>query len=174
MEGSVSEYAKEHDYRLIGVPQVILQPDKGVRQGGLRVESAMVPESVEQTVPLGEYPVLVVVEGEGKGRHYPLSFLPEKIREPGKIKVGRRPEANDILLSKQDLHASREHAWIEYDEEQGCYRLHDTSTAGTQVNSDVIKRGATVLHHGDRIRCSETVFQLALPTLTGQERTLDV
>jgi hypothetical protein len=178
MEGDISAYAQKHHYRLIGPPQVSLEPDEEVPQGELRIRSGMVPEKIsesdEQTVPLGEYAVLVVVEGPEKGCHYPLDFRAEKTQEPGKIKIGRWPEKNDLLLPKSDRRASREHAWIEYDGGNGCYRLHDNhSAAGTQVNGVTLEE-PIVLQNGDKIRCSETVFRLALPSLTGEERTLDV
>jgi len=69
---------------------------------------------------------------------------------PLETRIGRG-EGNHIQIS-HDLHVSRRHAVIIYDEEKGEFKIKDLgSKHGTYVNGEKIE-GERVIKNGDHIR----------------------
>jgi len=68
----------------------------------------------------------------------------------GRVALG----ANDIQLSPDDMHASREHAYLIF--EDGAWFLEDRSRNGTMVNGRKVHKGRVKLASGDRIRIGDS------------------
>lgn len=71
------------------------------------------------------------------------------------VRVGRGVlDPQDIPLPPDDVHASREHARLLF--EEGSWYLEDTSRNGTVVNGQVLRRGRAELRTGDRIKIGDS------------------
>jgi hypothetical protein len=71
------------------------------------------------------------------------------------IRIGRGVlDAGDIQLTPDDVHASREHALLIF--EEGNWYLQDQSRNGTQVNGQVVRRSRVRLNSGDRIQIGDS------------------
>ena len=74
------------------------------------------------------------------------------------VRIGR-DEANQIVL-RDDLYASRYHAWVTY--EQECFWVEDLgSTNGTLLNGEPLDR-REILASGDKIRIGESELTFVL------------
>lgn len=106
-------------------------------------EKSSLPKEVEAEQRF----LITIVDGENKGKEYPLVDLP--------LTIGRKG-GNRIVLT--DERVSGEHALITY--EDGEYVLKDlNSRNGTYVEGRQILR--EVLTHGKRFRISTTVFEFS-------------
>jgi len=71
------------------------------------------------------------------------------------VRIGRGViEPQDIPLPPDDVHASREHARLIY--EDSAWYLEDQSRNGTLVNGQLLRRNRTQLKTGDRIKIGDT------------------
>lgn len=71
------------------------------------------------------------------------------------VRIGRMVlNPNDIQLSPDDVHASREHAYLTF--EDGAWFLEDRSRNGTMVNGRKLHKARVKLASGDRIRIGDT------------------
>ncbi|MCS7088666.1 MAG: FHA domain-containing protein [Thermoflexales bacterium] len=72
-----------------------------------------------------------------------------------RVSIGRTVTGqNDIVLSPDDLTASRQHATLTL--EGNTWVIEDHSRNGTRVNDRVLRHERLALHHGDRIRIGHT------------------
>lgn len=85
-----------------------------------------------------------------------------RIRPNRRIYIGRDYHDMDIVLEEDTI--SRCHCWIEYDDEQDCYRFWDCSKNGVTLNGteQVEKETLLLLSHGDELRMAGTehIFKL--------------
>lgn len=102
-------------------------------------------------------PSLFVVRGRDQGKHFQLSTPV--------VKMGRETSSDVQLL---DSEASRSHAEIRVDPNEGCELLDLGSSNGTRVNGQRVARHR--LLSGDRIEIGST---LMIFTGTGQPTALD-
>lgn len=71
------------------------------------------------------------------------------------VHIGRGVvEPQDILLPPDDVHASREHARLTY--EDGFWHIEDLSRNGTQINGQVLRRSKVQLRGNERIKIGDT------------------
>jgi hypothetical protein len=71
------------------------------------------------------------------------------------IRIGRGVlDVTDIQLSPDDVHASREHALLVF--EDGNWYLQDQSRNGTLVNGQVVRKNRVRLNSGDRIKIGDS------------------
>lgn len=88
------------------------------------------------------------------------------------IRIGRGVlDVGDIQLSPDDVHASREHARLVF--EEGSWFLEDQSRNGTVVNGQVVKRNRVKLSSGDRIKIGDT-FDATFRYLSDTTQSEDV
>ncbi|HEY8495338.1 MAG TPA: FHA domain-containing protein [Myxococcota bacterium] len=105
------------------------------------------PSDSAVSVPRAPRAALIVRSGDFAGTRYELSS--------GATRIGRNPDTDITLL---DEGASREHAILLYDEEQGRWAIEDLqSTNGTKVNGRRVR--SHPLEPGDEIQIGRTVFQ---------------
>lgn len=94
--------------------------------------------------------VLVIRNGGFEGMTYELGDEPTVI--------GRNPTTDITLL---DEGISREHAIVEFDEDEGAYTIEDLqSTNGTKLNGKRVRQAA--LTDGDEILIGQTLFRFVL------------
>jgi len=95
----------------------------------------------------GRRAALVIRTGGFEGARYELSAA--------ETVIGRNPTTDITLL---DEGASREHAIVLYDEEQGHWVIEDLqSTNGTKVNGKRVR--AAPLQAGDEVQIGRTCFE---------------
>lgn len=71
------------------------------------------------------------------------------------VHIGRGVvEPQDILLPPDDVHASREHARLMF--EDGFWYIEDLSRNGTQINGQTLRRSKAQLRGNERIRIGDT------------------
>jgi pSer/pThr/pTyr-binding forkhead associated (FHA) protein len=71
------------------------------------------------------------------------------------VHIGRGVvESQDIVLPPDDVHASREHARLTF--EEGFWFIEDLSRNGTQVNGQMLRRSKMQLKGNERIRIGDT------------------
>lgn len=107
----------------------------------------MVPLEPAASAPGGPRAALVVRTGAFEGTRYELGC--------GETLIGRNPTTDITLL---DEGASREHAIVLYDEDEGRWSIEDLqSTNGTKVNGKRVRSHS--LAPGDEIQIGHTRFQ---------------
>ena len=89
-------------------------------------EEAVPQENVQQT-PQSTAPhgTLIGITGMYQGAQLTL-------KDGEMIRLGRKPE-NDLVFAGE-MHVSRQHCQITWDEARGQYKLYDTSSTGTYMN----------------------------------------
>jgi hypothetical protein len=71
------------------------------------------------------------------------------------VHIGRGVvEPQDIVLPPDDVHASRDHARLTY--EDGFWYIEDLSRNGTQINGQMLRRSKVQLRGNERIRIGDT------------------
>lgn len=88
------------------------------------------------------------------------------------IRIGRGVlDVTDIQLSPDDVHASREHALLVF--EDGNWYLQDQSRNGTLVNGQVVRKNRVRLNSGDRIKIGDS-FDVTFRYLSDTTQSDDV
>jgi pSer/pThr/pTyr-binding forkhead associated (FHA) protein len=107
----------------------------------------MAPSQPAASVANGPRAALVIRTGDFEGTRYELGY--------GETLIGRNPTTDITLL---DEGASREHAIVLYDDEQGQWTIEDLqSTNGTKVNGKRVR--SRPLQPGDEIQIGHTRFE---------------
>jgi len=107
----------------------------------------MVPSEPAASAANGRRAALLIRTGDFEGTRYELGL--------GETLIGRNPTTDITLL---DEGASREHAIVLYDEDQGRWSIEDLqSTNGTKVNGKRVR--SHQLDPGDEIQIGHTRFE---------------